>query len=312
MDDVWERSIPFYTIGIQEAIDICKEYDKSLTIVDLQPLYSGCRNSNYKVHTNKGPFLLRICPLHTANSQKEKTVSEIFSSYIRVPRLLSVSEHNLTERTYLLYEYIDGISMQEIINRTGKLEDRLLIQVAESAAYIHSADVINNGEFETLADYPPFFGWYTLFLENKAASERLGSTVKERVERLIAAKASMLQIIDQFTSFIHSDFRPANMLVDQHNAVWVIDWELAEFGHSLADIGQFFRYTRQFTASQMNTFAAVYNSIAHRNLPDNWYALSKLRELVNPLQMIGAEGDRPAKYADLKKLIIESLAFFWY
>lgn len=312
MDNVWERSIPFYTIGVQEATDICKAYDKNLTIVDLQPIYSGCRNSNYKIYTNKGPFLLRICPSHTANYKKEKTISEIFSGHIKVPRLLFVSEHNLTAHTCLLYEYIDRLSMQELINRTGKLEDRLLIQVAESAARIHNAAIVNNGEFGTLADYPPFLSWYSLFLENKATSERLGDVVKERVERLIAAKASMLPVINQFISFIHSDFRPANMLVDRHNTVWIVDWELAEFGHSLADIGQFFRYTHQFTASQMNTFATVYNSTARRKLPIDWYALSKLRELVNPLQMIGAEGDRPAKYADLKKLIIESLAFFGY
>ena len=64
MDNLWERSIPFYNIRSKEASDILIEYDKHIEILDLIPIKVGCRNSNYKANTNKGFFLLRICQLN--------------------------------------------------------------------------------------------------------------------------------------------------------------------------------------------------------------------------------------------------------
>lgn len=31
--------------------------------------------------------------------------------------------------------------------------------------------------------------------------------------------------IDDFRGFIHSDFRPANMLVDKNDDIYTVDWE---------------------------------------------------------------------------------------
>jgi len=64
MDNLWERSIPFYNMGIKEIAGIFTEYDKHFEILNYIPINIGCRNSNYKVHTNKGYFLLRVCPLN--------------------------------------------------------------------------------------------------------------------------------------------------------------------------------------------------------------------------------------------------------
>ena len=47
-------------------------------------------------------------------------------------------------------------------------------------------------------------------------------------------------------------------------------------------------------------------------MPSDWYQLSKLRDLVNPLQMLGAKENLPQKYADLKNIVLNTLAFFGY
>ena len=91
MDTLWERSIPFYNIGLEAAVGIFKEYDKCLYVQDLTLIKVGCRNSNYIVNTNKGFFLLRICPLGDTSYKKEKAVSELLIA-INIPRLLYISE----------------------------------------------------------------------------------------------------------------------------------------------------------------------------------------------------------------------------
>lgn len=312
MDNLWERSIPFYKVNIKDAESIFKEYNNSLEILDLTAINIGCRNSNYKITTDNGLFLLRICPLGDTSWEKEKIISELLSKDINVPRLLFSSEDNITQRVCLIYEFIDGCSLQQSITANGTFEDNIITQAAETAAHIHNFDVINNGEFTTLDNYPPFLMWYDLFLENDAAAMRIGNDDKERIKKLISAKQDDLNVIAQYTSFIHSDFRPANMLVDKNNKIWIVDWEFSGFGHRLADIGQFFRYSNCFNSEQIRKFEEMYNRISKKPLPDNWYDLSKLRDLVNPLQMIGTKEDLPEKYKDLKNLILDTLNFFGY
>lgn len=310
MDNLWERSIPFYNIGIKDVKNIFIEYDKHFEVSDLISIKVGCRNSNYKICTNKGPFLLRICPIGEISYKKEKRVSEMFYEHLKIPKLLFVSENNITQRICLIYEYIDGSSMQEKLRKRSKFEDDFIAQVAESAACLHNFDAINNGEFDN--DYPVFSTWYDLFLEKEIVTERIGNQIKERVKKLILDKKDDLKRIDNYISFIHSDFRPANMIIDKKNSIWIVDWEFSGFGHSLADIGQFFRYSNCFEPAQINKFELIYNSFSKRMLPSDWYELSKLRDLVNPLQMLGAEENLPRKYTDLKNLILDTLGFFGY
>lgn len=310
MDNLWERSIPFYDTGIEEIKDIFGQYDKNSEILDFAPISVGCRNTNYKIYTDKGDFLLRICPANDTSFKKEKIINELFHGNINIPELLFISEKNLTERVCLIYEFIDGVSMQEIAAKRGRFEDDIIVKAAESAAYIHSCDAGDYDEFNN--DYPPFLTWYDLFLDNDIVAERIGKDISKRVKKLIENKYKDLKIIDKYISFIHSDFRPANMIIDRDNKVWIVDWEFSGFGHSLADIGQFFRYSECFEQSQINKFETVYNSLSKRTLPFDWYELSRLRDLVNPLQMLGAEENLPQKYEDLKELILNTLNFFGY
>ncbi|MBD7911588.1 phosphotransferase [Clostridium cibarium] len=310
MDNVWERSIPFYNLSIKEITAIFTEYDKNFEILNYTPIYVGCRNSNYKIHTNKGYFLLRVCPLKDISYKKERFISELFYGYINVPKLLFVSENNITQRICLIYEYVNGNSMQEMLIQKGKLEDRIIVEVAESASYIHNCNILNKDEFHD--DYPPFLTWYDLFLEKEIVTERIGKEIKERVKTLIADKKRDLYEIDKYISFIHSDFHPANMIIDKNNRIWIVDWEFSGFGHSLGDIGQFFRYENSFNQRQIEMFEKAYNSSSNRVLPSNWYGLSKLRDLVNPLQMLGAKENLPQKYIDLKNIVLNILVFFGY
>lgn len=312
MDNLWERSVAFYNIDEKQSAEIFKGFDKKLEIINLIQINIGCRNSNYKIVTSKGSFLLRICAKGEQNYKKEKCISELFGHELKIPELLFVEENDKIERTCLIYEFVDGNSMQEVIIERGKLEDKFLEQVATSAACIHRHEDDSDWEFETLKSYPPFINWYDLFLEGANVAERLGHETIARVKSLVADKKSDLNEIDKYISFIHADFRPANMLVDKNNKVWIVDWEFAGFGHSLADIGQFFRYSSSFQNEQINKFEDVYNSFSKRKLPENWYELSKLRELINPLQMLGGKEMLPRKYEDLKSLILQTLDWFGY
>jgi thiamine kinase-like enzyme len=181
--------------------------------------------------------------------------------------------------------------------------------VAKELAKIHNLG-LNNTHGLLELDVPPFEMWYDYFLENNNVKERLGSDIIQRVRSLIKDNKQSLTQIDKYHSLIHSDFRPANMIIDSNNIVYIVDWEYSCKGHILADIGQFFRYSEMFSSEDIANFEVHYNKIADVKLPKDFYNLCKIRDLVNPLQLLSSDLDKPVMYKDLANVIIGTLDYF--
>jgi thiamine kinase-like enzyme len=309
LDDNWERAIPFFNIQKSELTEICNRYDAGLRINSYKALRTGCRNSNYAVKTNKGDYFLRIFPPGDSAYLNEKTVNKILLDKINIPRLYFASEFK--NRGCLIYGYIDSVPLQSRLADKARLKDDIVRQAAKSAAVIHG---FKGDDFPGLTKngYPPYAEWYELFLSNVKAVSRLGHETVKRVRRLVAENGPKLREIDKHQSFTHGDFRPANMLLDDKNTVYIADWEFAGEGHTLGDIGQFFRYRRYFDDNHLSVFKEEYDKHARVRLPGDWYALSRLRDLVNPLQMIGGDTERPLMFQDLKNVVLDSLEYFGY
>lgn len=129
-------------------------------------------------------------------------------------------------------------------------------------------------------------------------------------EIVVGKKRTIIR--NRYESFIHCDFRPANKLVDEDKQVFIVDWESACTGHSLADIGQFFRYRFFFNNTHISLFEKVYNTYAIRKLPDNWYELSLFRDLVTPLQLLSSNQEASYRNADLINIINRTLDYWEY
>ena len=151
-----------------------------------------------------------------------------------------------------------------------------------------------------------------IFFDNSIVKTKLDNELHERIQRLVLSKQKLISEIDEYSSFIHCDFRPANMLVDENKQVFFVDWEAACTGHSLADIGQFLRYRSFFKDTHIKLFEQVYNTFANRKLPDNWFELSLFRDLVNPLQLLSSNQEAPFRNLDLINIIKGTLAYWGY
>lgn len=307
LDLDWERSIPIMDVKFEELKSIFAEYDKSIAITDFSAIQLGCRNSNFVVDTNKGKYVLRISNISDINN--EVIAYELVKDKINVPKLL----FHITKNTVkiFIYQYISGVSLQKHIIEYKQCDHSLLEQVARAAAMIHNTPkekTINLAEF----DVPPFEMWYQYFLENSIVRTLLGTELCERIQRLVLEKQELISEIDRYESFIHCDFRPANMIVAENKQVFFVDWEAACTGHSLADIGQFFRYRSFFKDTHIRLFEEVYNTFAIRELPNNWYELSLFRDLVNPLQLLSSNQEAYYRNSDLINIIKETLAYWDY
>ncbi|MDD4542356.1 MAG: aminoglycoside phosphotransferase family protein [Clostridia bacterium] len=301
----WERSKPILDIDVDEIGNIFSEYKNDILIIDFSPIQSGCRNCNYVVNTSKDKYLLRISDKSSFNN--EITAFEIVKGRINVSELLFYKTKG--EYIYHIYQYINGVSLQKHIVDNKRCDKSLLKQVAKSAAIIHSTPIEETKKLAEL-DIPPYEIWYQVFLDIPTVRDRLGLHLCKRIHRLVTDKYELIAQIDSYKSFIHSDFRPLNMLVDEKNSIYYIDWEAALWGHTLADIGQFFRYRTFFSNDDIRLFEKIYNTYADKKLPSNWYELSLFRDLVNPLQLLSIKNEAPLRNADLIS-VIEGILAFW-
>jgi thiamine kinase-like enzyme len=307
LDLDWERSIPIIDLKLEDLKVIFMEYDKSVTIIKFSAIQLGCRNSNFVVYTNKGNYVLRIS--NTTDINNEVIAYELVKDKINVPKLLFHITKNSAK--IFIYQYISGVSLQKRIIDDKHCDFSILEQVARAAAVIHNTPrekTINLKEFKV----PPFKMWYQFFLENSIVRSQLDTNLRERIQRLVLEKQEIISEIDRYVSFIHCDFRPANMLVDENQQVFFVDWEAACTGHSLADIGQFFRYREFFNETHYRFFEKVYNTFAIRKLPDNWYELSIVRDLINPLQLLSSNHEATYRNSDLINIIKGTLDYWEY
>ncbi len=303
----WERFIPVLDIGTEEANGIFREYDKSIGVLEFHAIRLGCKNSNFIVSTNKGKFLLRLTD--PAGFNNEVPVYELVKGRINVPDLLF---HTVKpNRNIFIYQYIRGVSLQAHIVAHGQCDPFLLEQAAKASAVIHNTPKEKTAGLAQW-DVPPYEVWYDAFLDHPTVRARLGGETRERVRRLVFDKREFITEIDGCQSLIHGDFRPANMLVGEHDRVFFVDWEGAWRGHTLADIGMFFRYRSFFNDTHIRLFEQVYQSYADRKLPGHWFELALFRDLVNPLQLLSANQEAPLRNADLVQLIQGALAYWGY
>lgn len=302
----WERSIEIQPTNYIELNRIFKRFDSTLTVLDYSIINLGCRNSNYKVVTNKGEYLLRISPVTEINN--EKAACDLLYGVICMPKLLYCSSNN--EVSIFIYEFIEGVPLQKLILENNRCETEVIKQAAKAAALIHNFKEDMLSGFAELKGIPPYELWCGYFLNNPFVKERLGNELLSKLNLCILKRSNMIPEIEGYTSLIHCDFRPANMLLDNNNRLFFVDWEYAGIGHSLADIGQFFRYRQYFNKTDMTIFENYYNEYSNIKLPVNWIELSLFRDLVNPLQMLSYKQEAPLKYGDLIS-IIKATVDYW-
>jgi thiamine kinase-like enzyme len=307
LDLDWERSAPILDLGIDEMKKIFAEYDRALIITNFKIIQIGCKNSNYIVSADAGKYLLRITRRNDFSN--EKAVFALLKDKINVPDLLFNAAND--KINIFIYQYIYGDSLQKRIIESNECEYSLLEQVAEAAAVIHGIPQENASKLAAL-DVPPIEMWYEVFLNNPIVRQRLNDGIHKRIRKLIIDKQEFIPAIKRYRSLVHSDFRPANMIVDKHNQVYFVDWESAWRGYALVDIGQFFRYIQFFDDSHINLFKNTYSACANRDIPDNWFELSLFIDLVNLLQLLSIKQDAPLRNADLLNIINKKLEYFNY
>ncbi|MVX64957.1 aminoglycoside phosphotransferase family protein [Clostridium chromiireducens] len=315
MEYGWERTFPFLKIDnniIGELLEGILENDYITNVI---PINEGCRTTNYIVDTNipEKKYILKIFFSKEQNYKKEiKLLAKLKEDkLVNVATIYKVGNNEIIQnREYAIYEYMQGKTIGKAISEGYSIENNFIKDVAQFLAQIHSYKFEKAGfldeNLKVVNELPPLILWYEKFMGSKA-KERLGKDLVHKILYIVNKNGHILNKLDNDIRLVHGDFQGTNILIKDNKLGGVIDWEFAMAGHPLADIGQFFRYEEYFSKDMIKVFEEEYNKISSYKLTNDWYEISKLRDLANLIQLINGEGNMPNKYSNIKDILINNI-----
>lgn len=318
MEYDWERTFPFLKISKSVAENLFEGILDREKINNVIAIDEGCRTTNYIIETDEitKRYILKIFFSTEQNYKKEiKLFSKLRREGITpVPKIYRVSKHESIEgRDYAIYEYKQGKTLGQAIGEGYIVTEEFVREVAKYLAMIHKykfrkAGFLNEN-LNLEIEVPPLVSWYEMFM-GANARKRLGKDIVDKIEEVVKENKKILLQLDKDIRLVHGDFQGTNILVKDNKLSGILDWEFAMAGHPIADIGQFFRYEKYFNNNLIEAFEDEYNKNSDCKLMEDWYKISKLRDLTNLIQLINANEDMPNKYGNIKALVVNILKEF--
>ena len=315
MEYDWERTIPFLELDIKKVRKLFEGILDEKDIVNLIPVNEGCRTTNYIVESIDKKYILKIFSSNDESYSREYKLLNMLRKKILVQKIYKISNDDIIDgKKYIIYEYINGITLGQALKNGYVLEESFIREVARTLGEIHKFKFNKVGfldkNLNVIKELPSINKWYELFV-NEKVRERLGNDTVTNIINIVKENEDELLRLDDSPRLVHGDFQGTNILINKRKLAGILDWEFVMAGHPLGDIGQFFRYNEYFNNYLIKVFENEYNKSSDYKLTNNWYKISRLRDLVNLIQLISADEDMPNKYKNIRGIIIRDVRYLY-
>ena len=301
LESEWERTLPYVELEKNQIIALFKGVLEENDIVCISRANEGCRTTNYFIESKYNRYVLKIFYNKDVDYRKELELSKVLKGKIPIPTVYKYGEDKkIGNKKYIIYGYLDGISLSRYVSEGNKIEVKFVKQVAKAMSQIHKIKYKQigflNDKLKIENELPPLYEWYTIFMGERV-KKRLGKDKENSILKIIEDNKDILYELDKQARLVHGDFQGGNILINENGDLsGILDWEFAMAGHPLADIGQFFRYSEYFNDELIKIFECEYRKYSDYNIENDWYKLSMIRDIVNLIQLISKEAEMPKKY----------------
>lgn len=250
-------------------------------------LTSGKANTNYRVVLAGGrAVLLRLHTRDSSGAPREAAIVRLLAGIAPVPQYLYVDP----SEPWSVQEWIDGEPLTDVLDRGDTVDCEQFgatlaaigtVRFAEPGFLDANLDVIEplGGLFESYVAYLD-----RLLLESLVVT-RLSYDLAARATAWVADNSRLLKPIADRVSLTHSDFKPSNLLMREGRFVGVVDWEFADAGYPLLDVGMFVRDPRLARAPAVEDFARGFTE-GGGFLPPHWLIAARVLDLLCVCQFL--------------------------
>ncbi len=214
--------------------------------------------------------MLKIYPEGGGNSALEVSSYLYAKQYINVPHIYFFDESKkVYNRPYLIMNYIDGISLKKYVMKYEKFPDKLAYQIGGNLALLHNREYRNmallDHHLNIQKNLLPVSKLHENYL-NGIAGTHIKNEIKNEVLDFISNNRAMLKKLESKFVYSHGDFNSSNILIDNNETVWFIDFEYCLSAPIYYDLGKFFRDSIDLNKYRaINTydhFISGYNELA--------------------------------------------------
>jgi Ser/Thr protein kinase RdoA (MazF antagonist) len=228
-----------------------------LRIQSLNEVEDSHSSTVYKCTLSSSETVFLKIPYTKLKYQRELEAYEILRGRVPVPELLDYwSGDDDCPGAFLLSE-LKGKPL------TPEVSPAVAFQVGVIQAKMHS---IQPPEFPVLTGIHNEFANWSIFIEKQFYS--FAEDVKDVLETVLYNQAiekfeEMKHLLppSDGPSFVHMDFRPANIIVDGDRVSGIIDFESVRFGSTEIDFTKLYRDFLSFDSTLFESFREGYNSI---------------------------------------------------
>lgn len=311
-----ERLFNLKSVDSEVIHTIFFKYNNRLLIQNIVPIADGMSTSNYMVEANNKKYLLKVYPKNNDHSDIEIAAYKHAHYIIKVPEILHFdNSKTIIDNTYAIFQYIDGLTLKEYVSKNRGFTNNIAYKIGSMLALLHRKEydctALLNDELCIKKKVTQFENQYKFFLTGMPG-KHLSETIKRDLEHFIDSNFQLIERISEKSVFCHGDFTPSNILIDVYDDTpWFIDFEYCFAVPCYYDIGKFFRtrenYSEYIDDKMKSDFAEGYNTMSQRTLPEDWYKLSKIADIVVMLALINRENIPSNWIEGIEEEIIETM-----
>ncbi|MEG0285217.1 MAG: GNAT family N-acetyltransferase [Vagococcus sp.] len=242
-------------------------------------------DKKYRVTKNNQAFLIRLFPIELLNKKrKEFEFIKKCNELIDCSKAITCSTaSNKSTQAYMMLSYIEGESLDIVLNSyTNQEQYQLGIEAGRILKIIHSIDLEPTDNTELLSN-----------LEAKKR-EQLDRFIKANYtlphqEKVISFVSKHLnKIREQEVVYQHGDFHPGNMIIDDNQELYIIDFNRCDIGDPYEE----FLKIALFTVESSTFFSlGQIDGYFNHHIPDSFWELLKIYSLHSSLfSIVWAEG----------------------
>ena len=220
-------------------------------------------------------------------------------------------------------EFLNGMTLEDKILSAEPIDLAIYEEIGRQLGEIHNIRFQDAGFLDPKVqpgkEFDNFYRFIRQFIEKtltdlEANTDRLDIDTNKRLRQLVKEKWDLTLQTEPVLQLAHCDFNPKNILISKDSStrvVGIIDWEFADSGNGLIDIGNFFRFSYDYPSEARTRFMTGYSS-ANPTLPDGWEAASLLLDLANMCSFLERKENYPESFRTARAVIKSTLKHFGY
>ena len=273
----------------------------------------GLVNTVYRVTAGDegAAYALRVYAAGRDAFELEHRLLNALATSLPVPEpLFADAGGSVCERPYLVYRWIEGVTLNECRGRSAR---QTFLALAEPLGRLLARMSGLNFPDDPNGAQPPTIRVASVLeraedqLRAGRARERLGGELADGLRDCLGSRAPALHALEHTGGLVHGDFGGRNILVrERAGGGWeiagLIDWEGAAAGSACWDAGSLFRYARRYSAEFRALFARGYVA-AGGELPPDWWRAVRLLDATRLVGILNEDRELPGVFAECAGLI---------